>query len=58
VTNDVFESEMNIAFEGEGPMAAMMKKMSNSITTEVVSYSTDPIPDSLFEIPAGYKVKR
>jgi hypothetical protein len=53
-----FSTEMNIAFEGEGPMAAMMKKMSNSITTEVVSYSTDPIPDSLFEIPAGYKVKR
>jgi hypothetical protein len=51
--------EMNIAFAGEGPMAAMMGKMGNqSMTSEVVSVSTDALADSLFEIPAGYKVNK
>jgi hypothetical protein len=49
--------EINIKFEGSGPMAGMMSKMGgSSMTSEVVSVSTDPIPDSTFEIPAGYKV--
>ena len=49
--------EMTIKMEGEGPMAAMMAKMGGTtMTTEVVSVSTDPIPDSMFEIPEGYKV--
>lgn len=49
--------EMHFKFEGEGPMAAMMAKMgSNSMSTEVVAVSTDPIPDSTFEIPEGYKL--
>lgn len=43
---------------GEGPMAEMMKKMSSTITTEVVSISTDPIADSMFEVPAGYAIKK
>ena len=43
---------------GEGPMAEMMKKMSSTITTEVVSISTEPIADSMFEVPAGYAIKK
>ena len=49
--------EMTIKFEGSGPMAGMMGKMGGStMTTEVVSISTEAIPDSAFEIPEGYKV--
>ena len=49
--------EMNIKFEGSGPMAGMMAKMGgSSLTTEVVSISTEPIADTIFEIPAGYKI--
>lgn len=54
-----FAQEMNIKFEGSGPMASMMAKMGgSSIASEVVSVSTDAIPDSTFEIPAGYKVNK
>jgi hypothetical protein len=51
--------EMTIAIQGDGPMAGMMGKMGGStMSTEVQSISTDPIPDSTFEIPEGYKVIR
>lgn len=51
--------EMNIKFEGSGPMAGMMSKVGgSSLTTEVVSISTEPIADTLFEIPAGYKINK
>jgi hypothetical protein len=54
-----FAAETNIAFEGDGPMAAVMGKMgNNAMTTEVVSVSTAALPDSLFEVPAGYKVNK
>jgi hypothetical protein len=54
-----FATEMNIGFEGTGPAAAIMSKMGgNSVTTEVTSVSTDAIADSVFEIPAGYKVNK
>jgi Domain of unknown function (DUF4412) len=54
-----YAAEMNIAFEGSGPMAAMMSKMGgNSITNEITSVSTAPIADSTFEVPAGYKVNK
>jgi hypothetical protein len=50
---------VNISFEGGGPMAAIMSKMGgNSITSEVTSVSTDAVADSLFEVPAGYKVNK
>jgi hypothetical protein len=49
--------DMTIRFEGGGAMAGMMSKMGGtSMRTEVLSVSTDPIPDSTFEIPDGYKV--
>ena len=51
-------AETTVAMDGSGPMAEMMKKMSSTITTEVVSISTDAIPDSTFEVPAGYSVKK
>jgi hypothetical protein len=52
-------TETNMAMEASGPMAEMMKKMSaNKIVTEVVSVSTAPIADSLFEVPAGYKMNK
>jgi len=51
-------AETTVAMDGSGPMAEMMKKMSSTITTEVVSITTDAIPDSTFEVPAGYSVKK
>lgn len=54
-----YATEMNIKFEGGGPMAAIMAKMGgNSITSEILSISLDPIADSMFEVPAGYKVNK
>ncbi len=51
--------EMNVKFEGSGPMAGMMAKVGgSSVTTEVVSISTEPIADAIFEIPAGYKINK
>ena len=51
--------ELNIGFQGDGQMAAMMSKMGGAtMTYEVVSASNDAIPDSTFEIPAGYKVTK
>jgi hypothetical protein len=35
-----------------------MKKMANTITTEVTSVSTSPIAASLFDVPTGYKVNK
>ena len=46
-----FATEMRIGMEGTGPMAEMMKKMGNTITTEVTSVSTAAIDAALFEIP-------
>ncbi len=44
--------------QGEGPMAEMMKKMSNTISTEVTEVSAAPLAASLFEVPEGYKVTK
>jgi hypothetical protein len=51
-------TEITIAMEASGPMAEMMKKMGNTITTEVTSVSTAAIPDAMFEVPADYKVSK
>jgi hypothetical protein len=56
-----FATEMNIgidAGEAGGPMAEMMKKMNNTITTEVTSVSTATIDATVFDVPAGYKVNK
>jgi hypothetical protein len=39
-------------------MAAMMKQMTTTITTEVTSVSTAAIPDSMFVQPEGYTVTK
>ena len=49
--------EMKISLDGSGPMASMMSKMGGTtMSLEVVSVSTDPIPDSTFQVPEGYKI--
>jgi hypothetical protein len=49
--------EMNVKLEGSGPMAAMMSKMGGStMNFEVLSLSSERIADSIFEVPADYKV--
>jgi len=54
-----YASEMQMKFEGKGMMASIMNKMGGStMTSEVISISTDSIPDATFEIPAGYKTKK
>ena len=53
-----FATETNITMEASGPMAELMKKMGNTISTEVTSVSTAAIPDTAFEVPAGYKTKK
>jgi opacity protein-like surface antigen len=51
--------DAQIKFEGSGMMASMMNKMGGvTMSTEVVSVATDSIPDSMFEVPAGYKTKK
>ena len=51
-----FATEMTIGFRGEDPTAEVREM--GTYTTEVISVSTDPIPDSLFDIPAGYSVTK
>jgi hypothetical protein len=53
-----YASELTIQMQGEGPMAEMMKKMGNTISTEVTEVSAAPLAASLFEVPEGYKVTK
>jgi hypothetical protein len=54
-----FAMDTTIKTTGEGPMAALMGKMGNAgITSEVISASTESIAQSMFEIPAGYKINK
>jgi hypothetical protein len=53
-----FVSQMNISIEASGPMAEMMKKMNNTITTEVTSASTATIDPTVFDLPADYKLSK
>ena len=52
-----YEQEMNFKMSGEGPMAAMMAKMSMTMTTTVTSVDTTTLAADLFAVPAGYKLK-
>jgi hypothetical protein len=49
-----FATEATISFRGDEPTSGVMEWAT--YTTEVSSVSTAPIPDSLFEVPADYKV--
>jgi hypothetical protein len=51
-----FASEMTISFKGDEPTSGVMEW--GTYTTEVSSVSTAPIPDSMFEIPADYRVTK
>jgi hypothetical protein len=46
-----FATQMTVRLGGD----AMTKQVASSMT-EVISVSTTPIPDAIFEIPADYKV--
>jgi hypothetical protein len=44
--------------EGGGFVAQVMAATANvTITTKVTAISTDPIPDDVFTVPAGYTKK-
>lgn len=52
-------TEVTMTVEGENEMAAMMKQMGDmKMVMEVTSVSTDPVPASIFEIPADYKTTK
>jgi hypothetical protein len=46
-----FATQMTLRMGGD----AMTKEVTRSMT-EIISVSTAPIPDAIFEIPADYKV--
>ncbi|MBA3886452.1 MAG: hypothetical protein H0X67_12075 [Acidobacteria bacterium] len=49
-------TEMTMTVEGTGQVVEMMRKMGPmKMRMEVTSISTDSVPDSMFEIPQGYK---
>ena len=53
-----YSSAMQTKFDGSGMMAAMMNKVGGFVLDSTVkSASTDAIPDSMFEVPAGYTTK-
>ncbi len=53
-----YGQEIKIAFEGGGPMGAMMSKMGGvSIETTVTDVNTNSLSDELFTVPADFKVK-
>lgn len=53
-----YSSQMNIGFKGDGFMAKILEKTAITTQSEVVSVSTETLPDSLFEVPAGIKIKK
>ena len=50
-------SDIRASFDGTGMMGSMMKKMGFTMSTTVTSISTEPLPDDLFSVPAGWKTK-
>lgn len=51
-----FATETTIGFKGNEPTSGVME--AGTYSMEVISVSTAPIPDSLFEIPADYTVTK
>ncbi|HEV8337799.1 MAG TPA: DUF4412 domain-containing protein [Candidatus Polarisedimenticolia bacterium] len=53
-----YASDIRVDFQGTGLLAQMMSKMGEMKSGSTVSQvSTAPLPDHLFEEPAGYKIK-
>jgi hypothetical protein len=49
-------SEMEVGYEGTGPMIEMMKKMGPmKVTTRLVEVSLAPVDPDIFVVPDGYK---
>lgn len=52
-------NRITIKMGGSGPMGAIMSRMGGmTLTTTATKISTETIADSLFTVPAGYKVKQ
>jgi hypothetical protein len=52
-------TEISMTYEGAGPMVEAMKQMGPmKIIQKVASVSTNPIPDDVFEVPAGYTIEK
>jgi hypothetical protein len=52
-----YETTLEVAITGEGPMASIMSRMGGmTMTSTVTSIDTAPLDDALFAPPAGYKV--
>ena len=47
--------QVDVSYEGNGPLANLAKKMPTQLRAEVQKYSTSPIPPDAFAIPAGYQ---
>lgn len=47
--------QVDVSYEGNGPLANLAKKMPTQLRVEVQKYSTSPIPSDAFAIPAGYQ---
>lgn len=52
-----YHSDLIMSFDASGMMAKMFDRFAFDTETTVTSVSTESLPDSLFEIPAGWKVK-
>jgi hypothetical protein len=53
-----YATDIRVEFHGTGMLAQMMSKMGDVTTASTVTeVSTKPIPDQVFEVPAGFKVK-
>jgi hypothetical protein len=54
-----YRTDINMRFEGSGPMVDAMKEMGPiRMIQQTVSVSTDPIADAMFEVPADYKTTK
>jgi len=50
--------EIQVDYEGDGPMANLARRMSTRVSLVYESVSETALKDELFEIPAGYQVNR
>jgi hypothetical protein len=52
-----YMTDMTMSVEGTGQFADMLRQMGDMhVTTKISSISTDPIDDSVFQIPSDYQV--
>ena len=47
--------QIDVSYEGNGPLANLARKMPTQLRVEVQNYSTSPLPADTFDIPAGYQ---